>query len=136
MDQKLPSANTVNDAWEAAVPRRADERPQCSICARRLGKTLAYLEETGDVPEPRQSWLLCEACSAAVHLQMERSQVRTPLRLRVAVALVSTERTPGARRARRGQLSDTAWIKLLFWAFILALLAHLAVIVLIAGIAR
>lgn len=121
---------------EAAAPPNAGEPLRCSICARRLGKTISYLEETGDLPEPRQSWLLCEACNDAVHHQMAHSGVRKPLRLRFAVGLVATERTPAARRARRGQLSDTAWVKVLFWAFLLGLLAHLALIVFIARIAH
>ncbi|HEX6123405.1 MAG TPA: hypothetical protein VFY89_09600, partial [Ktedonobacterales bacterium] len=118
------------------VPRNTGERLRCSICARRLGKTLAYLEETGDVPEPRLSWLLCEACGMAVREQMARANLQSPLRLRVAVAMVSTERTPQARRAHFGQLSDSAWIKLLFWAFILGLLAHLIAIIIVAGISH
>jgi hypothetical protein len=56
------------------------------------------------------------------------------------VGIVSTERTPLARRAHRrahrGELSDSAWIKLLFIAFIGGLIAHLIVIVIIAGLAR
>src|SRR5690242_14060710 len=90
-----------------------DEVLRCAICARRLGSTLAYLEETGDIPEPRQSWLLCGGCDEAVHQELERSPVRSPLRLRVAVGLVAAERTPAARRARFGQLSDMAWERLL-----------------------
>jgi hypothetical protein len=136
MDPKLPSANAFAETGEAAVLHATDERLRCAICARRLGKTLTYLEETGDVPEPRQSWLLCEACGRAVREQMARSNVQSPMRLRVAIGVVSTERTPAARRARRGQLSDTGWIKLLFWAFILGLLAHLALIVIVAGMYR
>ena len=115
---------------------RGSERRSCSICRRRLGDAVFYLEETGDVPEPRQSWMLCRACNDAVKGQMAASPVRTPMRLRVAVALVATERTPEARRAHFGQMSDASWIKLLFWTFVLAMLAHLAVIVMVAGIAR
>jgi hypothetical protein len=110
------------------------EALRCAICARRLGQTLAYVEETGEVPEPRQSWLLCAACNAAVHEQMEQSPVRSPLRLRVAVGLVAAERTPEARREGFGQLSDQAWERFFFWSFVLAFMAHLAVLVFVAAL--
>ena len=114
----------------------APERLRCSICRRRLGDAVAYLEETGDQPDQLQSWLLCEDCNDAVKQQMAQAPIRSPMRLRVAVALVSTERTPAARRMKRGQLTDAGWTKLLFWTFVLAMLAHLAVIVFVAGIAH
>jgi hypothetical protein len=67
---------------------------------------------------------------------MRLSSLRGDLRLRVAIGLVATERTPAARRARFGQLSDQHWEALLFWAFLLFMLAHLAIIVFVAYIAR
>ena len=109
---------------------------RCSICQRRLGRTLHFLDETGDVPEPRMSWALCDACNTAVREQMTQSSVRGALRLRVAIGLVATERTPAARRARIGQLSDQHWETLLFWAFLLFMLGHLALIVFVASIAK
>jgi hypothetical protein len=134
MDRRLFVGPQPAQTQPSGASGERDEALRCAICDRRLGSTLAYLEETGDVPEPRQSWLLCHACDAAVHAQMERSPLRTPLRLRVAVGLVATERTPAARRARFGQLSDLTWERLLFWSFILAFLAHLAVMVFIAAL--
>jgi len=109
---------------------------QCAICQRRLGNAIHFLEETGAAPEPRQSWALCDACNDAVREQIRISPVRSDLRLRVAVGLVATERTPSARRARFGQLSDHHWEALLFWAFLLFMLAHLALIVFVAYIAK
>ncbi len=111
----------------------ADGRPICGICRRRLGKTLFFVEETGDVPEPRRSWVLCEDCDAAVHQQVDHSPVRSPLRLRVAVGLVASERTPEARRAHFGQLTDDEWAKVFIWLFPITMIVHLAVIVAIAG---
>lgn len=109
---------------------------RCAICARRLGKAICYLEETGDVPPPRQSWMLCTACNDAVKQQMAEVPVQSPIRLRVAIGVVSTERTPAARRARRGQLTDKSWFKLFFWGALITMLVHLALIVAIAGIAK
>lgn len=121
---------------DASTSRISTNTLRCDICERRLGSTISYLEETGDVPEPRQSWVLCEDCSDAVHQQVERSPVRSSLRLRVAIGMVATERTPTARRVRLGQLGDTAWMKVLFWLFLITMLIHLAIIVAIAGIVK
>jgi hypothetical protein len=54
----------------------------------------------------------------------------------VAIGVVSTERTPAARRARRGQLTDKTWFKLFFWGALITMLFHLALIVAIAGFAK
>lgn len=72
----------------------------------------------------------------AVREQMSASPVRGDLRLRIAVGLVATERTPNARRARFGQLSDERWETLLFWSFLLFMLGHLAIVVVVAYFVR
>ena len=136
MEHQLPAASADAGPWETQSPRLKSDALRCDICRRRLGTTVSYLEETGDVPEPRQSWVLCEACDAAVHEQMNLTPIRSPLRLRVAVGVVATERTPEARRANRGQMSDAAWMKFFFWLFLITMLVHLGVIVAIAGIIK
>ncbi|HEX8997356.1 MAG TPA: hypothetical protein VF812_15115 [Ktedonobacterales bacterium] len=131
MDQQLSEHLGAPDAiMMAQAPTR------CSICRRRLGRSIHFLDETGAVPEPRQSWALCDECNSAVREQVRLSPVRSDLRLRVAVGLVATERTPSARRARFGELGDRRWEALLFWAFLLFMLAHLALIVFVAYIAK
>lgn len=109
---------------------------RCSICTRRLGNNIVSLDETGDVPAPRQSWLLCGVCDTAVHAEMERSPLRTPLRIRVAVGMVAAERSPKAWRVPRVGMSDDAWLSFLFWGFGIFMLIHLAVIAWIAVIIR
>lgn len=136
MDHGLSSADGVANSNVTGDSEIGVERLRCSICRKRLGDAVTYLEETGDQDGERQSWVLCEACNDAVKQQMAQTSIRSPHRLRVAIALVSTERTPAARRMRRGQLTDAGWTKLLFWTFVLAMLAHLAVIVFVAGIAH
>lgn len=108
------------------------ESLRCEICARRLGKSLFFVEETGDVPPPRRSWVLCQSCNEAVHAQMELAPVQSAVRLRVAVGLVATIRTPSARRARLGQLSDQTWTKVFLWLLPITMIIHLAIIVIIA----
>ncbi|HEX6544037.1 MAG TPA: hypothetical protein VF040_19945 [Ktedonobacterales bacterium] len=129
----------MNRLHLSTQPAESEEQSgplRCAICARRLGSAICYLEETGDVPPPRQSWMLCTTCNDAVKLQMAQAPVQSPLRLRVAIGVVSTERTPEARRARRGQLTDQTWFKVFFWGTIITMLVHLAIIVAIAGLAR
>ena len=109
---------------------------RCDICARRVGKNICYVEETGDVSGPRGSWVLCTECNNAVHEELRRSPVRGGSRIRVAVGMVATERTPSARRANFGQMSDRAWFKLFFWLVLITMLVHLAIIVAIAGIVK
>ncbi len=135
MDHGIPSGATY-PAPEGAVAVAAHAPTRCTICERRLGRAIHFLDETGEVPEPRMSWALCDACNTAVREQITQSPVRGALRLRVAVGLVATERTPAARRARIGQLSDQHWETLLFWAFLLFMLGHLVLVVFVASIAK
>ena len=133
MEHGLYTESSTVDPRAAGARRAKVAALRCDICRRRLGQTICYAEETGDVPEPRRSWVLCSECNDAVHDQMERSPLRTPLRLRVAVGLVATERTPEARRGRMGQLTDEDWVKVFLWLFPITMLIHLAVIVAVAG---
>lgn len=107
---------------------------RCAICRKRLSGQVVYLEETGDVPEPRQSWMLCEICNEAVKRQMARTRIRTPLRLRVAIGLVAAERTPEARRAHMGHVGENGFLWFLFWGLMIFMLIHLALIVAIAAL--
>lgn len=135
--RKSGGATFPSSGGAGAAPAIVERGPhRCAICTRRLRSSIYFLDETGDVPEPRMSWELCGVCNAAVREEVERSTVRGPLRLRVAVGIVATERTPEARRARIGQLSDQHWETLLFWAFLLFMLGHLVLIVIVASIAK
>ncbi len=130
MDQRITEELGAQSDTMARAPTR------CAICRRRLGNSIYFLEETGAVPEPRQSWALCDSCNGAVREQLRQSPLRSDLRLRVAIGLVATERAPAARRAHFGELSDQRWEALLFWAFLLFMLAHLALVVVVAYITR
>lgn len=106
---------------------------RCSICTQRIHRDIVYLDETGDVPAPRQSWVLCPDCDAAVRAELERSPVQGPLRFRIAVGLVAAERSPHAVHAPSAGLRDDAWLSFLFWVFGIAMVLHLFVIVWIAS---
>ena len=87
------------------------------------------------MPEPRLTWTLCKPCYSALLNEMRVSPVRSPLRLRIAVGIVASERWPQAYPTRvRLYISDRRWFVFIMVGLIIALLVHLALIVAIAGL--
>jgi hypothetical protein len=139
MDQDAPgSANqTLSAGADTGTPSGGKALPRCSICRKRIWSGGLMLEDPAEAPEPQRSWLLCKGCHAAVLEQLERSPVRTPVRVRVAVGLVAAERWPRARARRLGkEREDHVWIALLGWGFVAIMLLHLVIIVLLAQLAK
>jgi len=114
--------------------KRIDER--CSVCTSRTWFKAVPLIEPEGVPEPRRSWILCQDCYRALLLEMRRSPVRSPLRLRIAMGLVASERWPDAHPSTSRGPSDRNWIVIMAWGFGIAMLVHLALIVMLASIIR
>jgi len=54
------------------------------------------LREPVGALEPRRAWVLCNPCCEALLLEMSRSSIRMPVRLRIALGLVAAERSPEA----------------------------------------
>ncbi len=107
----------------------------CSVCTRRIFFGPIHIVEPAGVPEPRLSWVLCKECHGILLTEMRRSPVRSPLRLRIAMGIVASERWPHAYPSRVQQyISDRRWIVFMAVSFIVAMLLHLALIVMIAGI--
>jgi hypothetical protein len=69
---------------------------RCSICLRFILFHPIVLKEPVEVPEPRHEWILCKACHEALLMEMYRSSIRSPVRLRIAMGLVAAERSPKA----------------------------------------
>jgi hypothetical protein len=92
--------------------------------------------EPEGVPEPRHAWMLCNDCYQALVIEMRRSPVRSPLRLRIAMGLVASERWPQSRSSSRSVLNDRKLILFIAWGFVVAMILHLVLIVMIAAIAR
>lgn len=128
---------------DSAVTTRRDNsrRPRkraiarCSICMRRTWFHAIPLMEPEGVPEPRQEWTLCRRCHEALLVQMRLSPIRSPLRLRIAMGLVAAERSPYAYAPLRTRLNDRTWIIIIAWGFGIAMVLHLALIVMLAFVA-
>src|SRR5437764_452807 len=118
--------------------RKAKKRTSehCSICTSRIWFNAVPLMEPEGVPEPRRSWVLCNDCYQALVIEMRRSPVRSPLRLRIAMGLVAAERWPQSYSSSFYMLDDHKRILFIVWAFILAMIFHLVLLVMIAFVAR
>ena len=118
--------------------RRAKKRTNehCSICTNRIRYDAVHLMEPEGVPEPRHSWVLCPECYQALLVEMRRSPIRTPLRLRIAMGLVASERWPQSYSSSLIMVDDRKKILFIAWTFVIAMILHLALIVMIAFMAR
>jgi hypothetical protein len=117
------------------LKHRTNER--CSICNHHTWFDAVPVMEPEGVSEQRLSWILCQTCYASLLVEMRRSPVRTCLRLRISIGLVASERWHRAYPTTlRSVVSDRRWIVLMAWGFIIAMLLHLALIVMIASIAN
>src|SRR5438552_1234477 len=114
--------------------RKAKKRTSehCSICTSRIWFNAVPLMEPEGVPEPRRSWVLCNDCYQALLIEMRRSPVRSPLRLRIAMGIVASERWPESYSSYRSILNDRKWILFIAWGFVVAMIFHLVLIVMIA----
>ena len=69
---------------------------RCSICTSFIWFHPIALKEPVEAPEPRHEWVLCKPCHEALLVEMHRSSIRSPVRLRIAMGLVAAERSPNA----------------------------------------
>lgn len=138
MDQEMSgSVNQTVSADEGQhVATRDAAVARCAICRKRIWVGAITLYDPAEAPEPQQLWVLCKSCHAAVQAELERSPLRGPMQVRVAVGLVAAERWPRARRRFDGEREDRVWIAFLYWGFAGAMLLHLVLIVLLAQLAR
>lgn len=67
---------------------------RCSICTSSIWFVPISLIEPVEAPEPRHEWILCKSCHEALLVEVRRSSIHLPVRLRVAMGLVAAERSP------------------------------------------
>ncbi|GAC1392282.1 MAG: hypothetical protein NVS4B11_12530 [Ktedonobacteraceae bacterium] len=107
----------------------------CSICNGRVWFQPLRITEPEGVLEPRLTWTLCKPCYRALIAEMRISPVRSPLRLRVAVGIVASERWPQAYTTRvRTYLADRRLIVFVAVGLIFTMLVHLTLLVAIAAL--
>ena len=133
--RRSATAIVVNAENYRRLKRRTNER--CSICNHRTWFDAVPVMEPESVPEQRLSWILCKTCYQALLIEMRRSPVRTTMRLRICIGLVASERWHKAYPTTlRSVVSDRRWILFIAWGFIIAMILHLALIVMVAYIAK
>jgi len=107
----------------------------CSICNNRIWFSPVRIREPEGVPQPRLAWVLCKECHGALLDEVRRSPIYSPLRLRIAVGIVAAERWPHGYPTKVQQFaSDRRLLLFMAISFIIAMLLHLTLIVIIAGI--
>jgi hypothetical protein len=124
-------------AVQQVVSHKAKKRyvSYCSICNNRIWFGPIRIREPEGVPEPRLTWVLCTECHGALLDEVRRSPIRTPLRLRIAVGIVAAERWPYGYPTKTQQAaSDRRVVLFMAISFIVAMLLHLVLIVMIAGL--
>jgi hypothetical protein len=129
--ETTPSVGTARRrlaGWWAG-PGKVRDAVRCSICRQRVGADCVRLQESADLPEPRRSWILCVPCHHAVQDTLDRSPVRTPMRMRIAVGVVASERAPRDRLhfwedGYWDRMGDHALDRALIWVFGVAFVVH------------
>ena len=135
MKDVVPDNDAVTLADRDGARRKKRVGKSCSICTRHMWFDYVSLTEPEGVPEPRRSWTLCHECHASLVTEMRRSPIRSPLRLRVAIGIIASERWPLAYTTHdNSAVSDHRWIVILSVGFFVAMLLHLVLIVMLAGL--
>lgn len=129
----MPGNDTTN-AVRRAIPqrRRWYELIRCSICTNFIWFRPIALKESAGVPEPRHEWVLCKPCHEALLVEMRRSSIRSPVRLRIAMGLVAAERSPHAYIVQTAIHEQQEFERELAWAIRLLVLFALFHLVLFA----
>lgn len=107
---------------------------RCAVCGEQ--ESVEWFEFQGDdLSEPR-TWVVCASCAQAVRQEIERARLRTPIRVRVAIAMVASERAQSTERIEALERPDDRVERLLIATVLAAFLVHaLAFVVVIAFIA-
>lgn len=109
---------------------------RCSICTCLIWFRAIVLREPAEVPEPRQEWILCKACHKALLVEMSRSPIRSPMRLRIAIGLVAAEHSPQLSPEVREQQQFQRELSLAIWFMIFLAFTHVIIFVILIGIPK
>ena len=129
------SGSVVAVRREGSRRQRRRVVTHCSICNGRIWFHPLRVIEPEGVPEPRLRWTLCKPCYHALLEEMRVSPVRSPLRLRVAIGIVASERWPQAYTTRvRMYLADRRLMVFIALGLVITMIIHLAILVSIAAL--
>lgn len=95
-----------------------------------------YLEESDDEHESSRSWLLCTPCHDVVQQELKRADLRTPLRLSVAIGVVASEhasRQCADRLRFWDHLDDRSLERLLLGSFMAVFVVHALAFILVTA---
>ncbi len=127
---------------ETVATRRAKGRRgrwykpvRCSICTSFIWFRSIALQEPVEAPEPRHKWILCKPCHEELLVEMRRSSILSPMRLRIAIGLVAAERSPNAYHLRdlRTFQREFTWV---VWFLILFALWHVVIFAILLAVPR
>lgn len=130
---------TVAITRETGQRRRWYKPIRCSICTSYIWFNPIALNEPVGAPEPRQEWVLCKPCHAALLVEMRRSSIRSPARLRIAMGLVAAERSPKVyhmsvyMREQQEFQREFAWVMRLL---VLFALLHMVILVILLAVPK
>jgi hypothetical protein len=130
---------TVATRRETERSGRWYKRLRCSICKSLIWFHPITLKEPIEAPEPRHDWVLCKLCHEALLLEMRRSTIRSPIRLRIAMGLVAAERSPNAytlNTPTREQQEFDRQFTWFVWAMVLFGLLHVAIFAVLLAVPR
>ncbi len=111
---------------------------RCSICTSFIWFHPIALKEPLEAPEPRYEWVLCKPCHKALLVEMARSSIRSPMRLRIAMGLVAAERSPKAYTStsvseHQQFQREFSWF---VWAMVLFALFHVVILAILWSVPR
>ncbi|HVU67546.1 MAG TPA: hypothetical protein VHD63_10475 [Ktedonobacteraceae bacterium] len=126
---------TVASKRDTGARRRWHKPTRCSICKNIIWFYPIALREPLGAPEPRQQWQLCKACHEALLMEMHRSPLRSPTRLRIAMGLVAAERSPDAYNTS-SHIREQREFAVIMWLLFAFGLLHLVLFVVIFAAAK
>jgi hypothetical protein len=112
---------------------------RCSICWSLIWFHPIALKEPVEAPEPRHEWVLCKPCHEALLLEMRRSILRSPVRLRIAMGLVAAERSPDAYIMNAQMPEQREFHRQFAWfvrLLVLFFLLHLVIFVILLAVPK
>ncbi len=126
---------TVASKRETGAKKRWRGPTRCSICTSLIWFYPIALREPVGVPEPRRAWEICKPCHEALLVEMHRSPVRSPARLRIAMGLVAAERSPDAYNTS-SHIREQREFVIIMWLLFLFGLLHLVILVVLFAAAK